>query len=259
MRPIYANLCGAGVAGGVLALGLLLGGEAEADAPARAATLAAPERLVEGTGEVPLGESMEIWGRPSRLSIFWTQDSREEVLRVYSEAWSSAGLKPTVKVIDQVSSVSAIDPETGLMRSVSVLEAGEERIVMPALVDVRALPDVTARGAPVPIPENARAYLAQVADDAVSVSYNAHFLVPLTPGRAVEFYERELGQLGYQPATDGLMNGLAPGSAGGEFSRGPEWVSVVASNTDDHEGRASFVVVTHTRKVEQGPVEEERE
>lgn len=256
MRAWMANVAAVAGAGGVLALGLTVGApEVEANAPANRATLAAPAPLpTDSSMEVSLGDGLTLWGQPSRLSLFWTGDASIDVVRLYSDAWEAAGLEPMVRRLDRVSSVSAVEPATGLMRSVTVLDAGDERLVLPSLTDVRHLPDLSARNAPVPIPENARAYSAQFSDDVNAAGYHATYLVPLTPSRAVEFYRVNMEERGYRQIQS-TMKGTPGGAQTAEFERGSEWINVVATPTDPKKGAKSddetaFVAVTHVRALD---------
>jgi hypothetical protein len=254
MRAWLANVGCVGVAAGALALGLLVGGEAEANHPGSRASIAAPRALTEGTGEVPLGESMELWGQPTRLSTFWTPDPVVEVVRIYVEAWQKSGLDPQVREIDKVTAVHALESETGLMRSVTVIDLGEERLVVPNVSDVRTIPDLGPRHAPVPIPENATAYLGQVADDTTSLTFSANYLVPLEPDRLLAFYKRELEPDGYE-VQQGALSRRTREAASAEYGRGKEWISIVATRTSTERDQrpASFVVVTHTRALDFEP------
>lgn len=248
MRSWLANLLGVGTAGAALGLGLVVGApEAAANGPSNAVHLAAPPASDEAATEVSLGDSMELWGRPSRLTMFWTADESSEIIRTYLEAWKDVHSQPVVRRLDRVTSASVLEPETGLMRSVSVTDVGDQRLVVPSLTDVRAFPDLGARHAPVPVPENAKAYLSQVADDSSSVSYHATFLIPISPARAVEFYKVELGKLGYASRDPLAKSSVHAQTA--EFSRGPESVSVVATPTEDKSPDTAFVVVQHTRAI----------
>lgn len=239
-----ARLVGAAAAGGVLAAGLLLGQpEADANVSGARRSLGPPPALA-GQAEVPLGEGLNIWGNPAQLSLFWTGDSPEQVIRTYFEAWKDAGFDPQINELDQVSNVWFVDPSTGLMRSVTVLRQGEDTLVLPGVSDARFMPDPTARNAPVPVPENATAYLAHAADDTHSLSYSASFVVPISPARSLEFYKVELGKLGYD-----FSESLSKTSKAmhGEFRRGPELVTVAASQSQPDDEKTSFVYVSHVR------------
>lgn len=249
MGRFLSAAAGVAAALAVLALGLLAGAEsAEADGTHRTAGFGAAASA-SAAGEIALGDGMELFGRPSQLSLFWTTDSTEQVIQSYASAWRAAGLEPEVRDLGRASTVFSVEKSTGLMRSVSVFEAGEERLVVPGLSDVRGTPDFSARRAPVPVPENARGYFAQTTDDITAISYSANYLVPLAPRRAVDFYRVELGKLGYEESP-----GFAPqGSASGaQFERGPETVMVVAMPTEDGAKNTAFVVVNHQRAVEMG-------
>jgi hypothetical protein len=249
MRSWQASMVGVGVAGLVLGGGLVLGTpDAIADGPSNTRQLDTPPRLVEGQAELPIGDSLQMWGRPSRLSIFWTSDPTDKIVKTYSDAWTSAGFTPHVDQVDKVSTISVVDTSSGLMRSVTVIDQQEERIVMPGIMDVRVAPDMTPRHAPLPVPENAEGYLGHSADDVTSVSYNGSFRVALTPSRVMDFYELELGKSGYKPRE-------APkdihGGASREWERDSEWISVIATDdaakkADEGEGK-SMVVITHVR------------
>ncbi len=265
MRGWQANLIGVGVAGAVVAAGMLAGSDdARANGPSHPMRLAAPPASSHGTRDVPLGDALQLWGEPARVDLFWTTDSVNEVARTYVDAWKAAGFDAQVHTIDAVTSVAALDTHTGLMRSVTILSSGDERVVLPGLTDMRVLPDTSPAGAPVPIPETAHAYIASSADDTTSISYNGTYMVPLKPERTIAFYRVEMGQRGYaevsKPDLRRVHNGLTV-----EFTRGQEWVRVVASGPDkakvqaaqrageipeDANGESSFVTVTHVRRLD---------
>lgn len=246
MRAWQANMLGATAAAAVLAVGLVAGAPAtEANAPAGQVRLGVVDRPVEGGGEVSLGDGLEIWGQPSQLSLFWTPDEVDTVTTSYLNAWDSAGLITNERRMGNVSIVSGLEESTGLMRTVTVLEhEGGERLVLPGITDIRSMPDPTPSGAPVPVPDNAKAYMAHVADDVVALTYSGNFLVPMAPSRLVRFYEVELGKLGYQPSPR-MSSGA--GSDVAEWTRGPETITVAANALDKKDPSSSFVVVTHVR------------
>lgn len=253
MRPWQANLVGVGVAGLVVGAGLVLGApEAIANGPAQPRTLNAPPSTGDGTGEVPVGDSLVLWGRPSKLGLFWTTDKVDSIARTYADAWSKAGMDVKVRRVDLVTSVSAIEEQTGLMRSVTIIDRKDERIVMPGLMDIRVAPDVTPAKAPVPVPENASAYMSHVADDASSVSYSGSYIVPIASDQVVAFYEQELGREGYvaREKKKTLKTGASI-----EFERDSEWISIVATDDVPAKGApadvevVSTVIVTHVRRL----------
>jgi hypothetical protein len=181
------------------------------------------------------------------------------------DAWKAAGFDPRLQSLDKVTSVSAFEMRTGMMRSVTILDSGDERVVMPGLTDMRVLPDTSPMTAPVPIPETAHSYIATVADDTTSVSYNGTYTVPLRSDRAVEFYKVEMEKLGYKEDTKPDLRRIH-GGASIDFIRGGEWVRIVATGPDkakieaakrsgelpaDTDGQTSFVTITHVRKLDQ--------
>lgn len=248
MRGWQANVLGVVGAAGVLAAGLVFGAPAaQANGPSSAARFGFADVSAEGDGEISMGAGLEIWGQPSQLSLFWTPDAPSEITRTYLDAWETAGLVTDEKRMGNMTVVSALEESTGLMRTVTVLEGqGDDRLVLPGLTDIRALPDPTPTGAPVPIPENAKAYLAHVADDVWSLAYNGTFLVPMAPDRIVRFYEVELSKLDYQLTPGFAASGRADAA---EWARGNELVSVAATAFDKDNPNSSFVVVTHTRAI----------
>lgn len=244
MNSLKSHAAGALVAIGVLVAGLAVGRpEAGADQTGNAPRLGPPPAL-GNHGEIPLGDGLTLWGNPAQLSLFWTTDSPEQVVRTYFESWQSAGFEPMVNELGNISSVWFVEPATGLMRSVTVMSQGDDTLVLPGVSDARQLPDPTARNAPFPVPENATGYLAHAADDTHSISYTASFGVALSPSRALDFYKLELGNLGYEFVDSLSRTGEA---MHGEFRRGPESVTVVASKVSQDEDRSSFVFVTHVR------------
>jgi hypothetical protein len=268
MRHWQANILGAVVAAGVVVGGLLVNApEAEANGPTNPMRLVPPAVAGHGTGEIPLGEGMELWGQPSRLNLFWTSDSADEVIRTYSDAWKAAGFEPKTTKQDRVSSVSMVEKASGLMRTITVIDTQDQRMVIPGLTDVRIAPELTPRHAPVPVPETARSYMAHVDDDGSSVSYSGSYLIPIRPAEVAEFYRVEMKKLGYRQNDDAAVKHIKAGEIV-EFSRGPEFVQVVATRPDagrleevmragkldkklDPDGTA-LVVITHTRGLEDG-------
>ncbi len=251
MRAWAANLLGAGVAVATLGVGLVVGAPpVSAGGPANPVRIAPPQARGEATNEVGLAESMQLYGRPARLSMFWTADPADQVIQYYADAWKGAANPPVIHRVDKVSSISEVDQASGLMRTVTVTDLGDQRVVMPSVMDVRAFPDLSARTAPVPIPSDAHGYLAQVADDAHSISYHATFAVPLSPARAVDFYRQNLAKLHYQPEPSGVRN--TPKLSMASFVRGPEKVNVVALPTQKEGGNTAFVMVDHVRQIAEG-------
>jgi hypothetical protein len=267
LRKWQANLIGVAVAALVVAGGLFAGApEVRASGPSNPMHLSAPPGLAHGTAEVPIGDALELWGQPTRLDLFWTRDPVAEVTRTYVDAWKAAGFDPQVRKLDKVTSVSAVDNSTGLMRTVTVMDSGDERLVIPGLTDIRVFPDVSSAHAPVPIPEDADSFLANSADDTTSVSYSATFLMPTPADDVILFYMTEMKKRGYAEEAKPQLHHIHNGTTV-EFSRGPEWVRVVASGLDaakldsavksgelprEAAGRSScFVTVTHVRRIDQ--------
>jgi hypothetical protein len=250
MRAWMANLAGVLSAGTALIAGVVLGApEAEANAPSQPlqlSTVTAP-----GQDEVALGDSMVLHGQPARLSMFWTTDSMETVVSTYMNAWQGGPHPPVIQNRGKMVSVAAMESSGDLLRSVMVQDLGDVRMVVPSLTDVRQLPDLSGDDSPLPLPENARGYLSQVADDSTTLSHHASYYAKMSAETAVEFYKVELGKLGYQTANSGgLGNNTKVRSA--TFSRGPELVNVVATPPEPGTD-ASFIVVDHTRTVEVAP------
>jgi hypothetical protein len=250
MQAWCANILGLAAALAALALGLWAGApEASAAGPSRRATVTAPAGSEAQDEEVAIGDSMQLWGQPTRLSMFHTDDSTDEVLQTYIDAWKSAESEPIVKHMGRLASVSVVDPESGLMRSAMVQDLGDVRLVIPSLTDVRAFPDLSERSAPVPVPENALHYTGQVADDATSLSYHGSFTTTMSSATAIEFYRRELVAAGYAERRSDFKSSKADAA---EFVRGPETVQVLATTLEEASKRATFVVVQHTRELQQG-------
>ncbi len=249
MQAWQANILGLGAALAALSAGLWAGApEASATGPAQRATVAAPQ-AEEQDDEVAIGDSMQLWGQPTRLSMFHTDDTTDEVVQAYLDAWKRDDAEPIVKRLDRLASVAVVDPESGLMRSVMVQDMGETRLVIPSLTDVRAFPDLSERGSPVPVPENALHYTGQVADDATSLSYHGSYTTTMSSATAIEFYRRELTAAGYAERRSDFKSAKADAV---DFVRGPETVQVLATTMEEGGKRATFVVVQHTREIQQG-------
>lgn len=262
-----ANVAGVGVAGAVVVGGLFLGApDVAANGPSNPLRLSAPRSTGHSQGEVPVGETLELWGQPSRLNMFWTSDTTDQIVRTYVDAWKAAGFEPRINKIDLVTHVAIVEASTGLMRSVTILEAGDQRTVLPGLTDIRVAPDLTTARAPVPIPSDASGYLAHVADDTNSVSYSASYAAPQLPSGIADYYRAEMTKLGYTERTNPDVRRIKNGVAV-EFERGPEFVQIIANANDPTKldqlqrqanlpaesltGKASFVSLTHIRQIVQ--------
>lgn len=253
MRAWQANLAGVGIAGLVLGAGLVVTApDAVANGPTSPRTLGAPQSLDNAQGEIPVGDSIQLAGRPSKLKLFWTSDAPEKVVRSYGEAWDKAGMIVHYERLDRVTSVSAVEASTGLMRVVTVIDEGDQRMVLPNITDIRVPPNTSPEGAPLPLPEGTTAYMSHIADDATSVNYHATYRVPATSKQMMAFYETELGKSGY--AVSEAKKNLK-GGASLEFTRGVEWISVVASDEPQMEGvggepvDSSVVILSHVRSI----------
>jgi hypothetical protein len=272
MRNWQANLLGAGVATGVVAAGLFLGApDVAASGPSNPTRLATPAATAHGSGEVPIGDMLEMWGQPSQLNMFWTNDSADEVARTYSDAWKAAGFEPRTQRIDRVVNVSFVETTTGLMRTVTIMEAGDQRVVLPGLTDIRVAPDTTPDRSPVPVPEGASGFVAHTADDSGSVAYNASYAAPIASDTIIAFYRAEMTRLGYTERANPEVRKV-PAGAAIEFERGPEFVQIIASGNDAAKlekvreerkltpeqlsGKASFVTLLHVRKITQAGAKE---
>jgi hypothetical protein len=232
------------VTAGALAAGLAAGTPATPPAPTRSAPIPDAPRSDEATDEIALGDTFKLGGLTTRLSMFWTPDETAVVLRTYEEAWKDAG-EPLVRTIDRVTSLTVLEKDSGMMRSVQISDLGDMRLVVPNLVDARQAPLPEGPDtSPVPVPENAKAYLAQEVDEPRGLSHHATYLAPMKPLTAIKFYQQELMPLGYVERSALVQTGRH--GAGRRFERGVESVEVMATPTDD-DGKSSFVVVEHLR------------
>ncbi|MFM2152034.1 MAG: hypothetical protein RL199_469 [Pseudomonadota bacterium] len=231
------------VTAGALAAGLAAGSAPPA-APARVASIPDAPRAADASDEIALGDSFDLGGLTTRLSMFWTPDETDVVLRTYRDAWRDAG-EPLERTIDRVTSLTVLERETGMMRSVQVSDLGDMRLVVPNLVDARRLPAPSSpEDSPVPVPENTASYLSQEVDEPRGRSHHATYVAPMKPATAIEFYRQELTPLGYSERPALFQTGRH--GAGRQFVRGPETVEVMATPTDN-EGTSCFVVVEHLR------------
>jgi hypothetical protein len=245
VRGWMASLGATLLSGAVLAAGLALGTPAVPPVPDRVAAIPDAPHADDASPEVGLGDRFELGGMPSRLSMFWTPDEAREVLATYLSAWEGVG-EPIVRRLDRVTSLSVVEADTGMMRSVQITDLGDLRLVVPNLVDVRRLP--TPQGpeaSPVPVPENAAAYLSQVVDEPRGRSHHASYLAPMNPATAIEFYRQTLGPLGYAERPSLVATGRR--GMGRTFVRGPESVEVLATPTEESSAETAFVVVEHLR------------
>jgi hypothetical protein len=249
MKPWIANIAGLLTAGATLGLGLVAGApEAEANTPSQPMQLASPSGTAREDSEVSLGDSMVLNGQATQLSMFWTSDDVETVLKTYAEVWKDQ-TKPVVHRRGPITSLSVLDATGQTMRSVMIQDNGDLRLVVPSMTDVRTSPSAGPESSPVPVPENARAYMSQTADDATSLNHHSSYFAPMAAETALEFYTQELGRLGYQVAPKGGFGKNAKLQSA-TFVRGPETVNIVATPVSN-EAEGVHVVVDHVRAIPQ--------
>jgi len=237
----------------VLGAGLAIAPEASADKSPPVSPIGAPQALGSGHDELDLGDGFELRGVPTRMSLFWTDDSAGAVGDLYERTWSAAGLDVKRHRADKVSSVTGFDMDTGVMRSVTIMDSGEDRLVVPNVSTSVVLPDLSSAGAPVPLPEGMNAFTAHRAQDGGRATYVATYVVPIAPTTVIDFYEYELTQLGYQILPSG--RGSRDGVMNLEVTRGPETIHVTADATNDGDAdkKASLVFINHARVLSGAP------
>lgn len=241
VRPaltLLLALCGGGL---VLAAGAAAGGafpaaHAAAGRPARVGEEQRYDRESEG-GEIGVGDALCVNGQPMQLSIFFTSDAAERVVRFYAEAFRARGLTPVVSAVH----VSAFDPRDGWQRFITAVpQPDRQTLVMIGAINPRRPPQLldaaAAAGFPVP-PEN-RGFLGYRSEDAGSSAETAQFVSALPRAEVAAFYRRALGAQGWteraHEASDDLFT----------FARGGELLSVATQSLDATKGAAVFVTRT---------------
>ena len=115
MKPWIANLLGTATGAGVLAAGLAIGSPTvDAATNTAVGSSLAPPSAIDGATEISLGQEVELYGRPARLSLFWTTDEVEDISRTYIDTWKKAGIDPQ-KVTTIVITHFHADHISGLM------------------------------------------------------------------------------------------------------------------------------------------------
>lgn len=186
-------------------------------------------------GQVAVGDALRVNGQPMQLSIFFTADGPERVVRFYAAAFRARGLVPVLGP----GHVSAFDPRDGWQRFVSALsQPTGETLVMAGAVDARRPPRLLngAESAGLPAPPQSRGFLGYASEDAGTSAQAAQFVSPLAPAGVASFYRKELIASGW------AERGAGPGWL--EFARGHELLSVALQALSDDKGCAVFVTRT---------------
>jgi len=211
------------------------GARADAGRPSRATDELAYQRKSE-VGEVAVGDSLEVNGQPMQLSVFYTSDAPERVVRFYGEAFQARGVMPIVSAEPGVAHVAGFDPKDGLERFISAVpEPSGMTLVIAGVTDPRRPPRFSrgAEAAGFPVPAENRAYLGYRSNDAGAQAESGQYVSSLAPAEVVAFYRRELTARGWT-AKDG-----SPGLA--VFAREGSLLSVAVQALDEKKGAAVFV------------------
>ena len=222
---------------GAWAGGALKPARAEAGRPPRAT-----EDLRYGeTGEIAVGDSLEVNGQPMQLSVFYTPDSPRTVALFYAQAFDARGVAPVVSGDPQLAHVSGFDPKDGLQRFISALpQPGGQTLVMVGVTNPRRPPRFTrgAQEAGFPVPAENRAYLGYRSSDSGAQAESGQFVSSLAPAGVLAFYREALPARGWiERKDDGSASLLV-------FARKGAILSVAVQALDEKRGAAVFVNLT---------------
>ena len=223
-----------------LALGALVGGAgaggAFASGPRGSAALGAGNP--GSSGELSVGDGLEVSGQPMQLSLFYTPDSPRRVIQFHAEAFSARGLLPVIAGDEALAHVAVFEPGSGLQRFVSAVPQPDgQTLVLSGATNPRRPPRFLrgAEGASFPVPPGHRAYLGFKSADAGSRAESAQF-VSAQPVHEVEaFYRQALAAQGFSQKHDPSGGSLLV------FSRPGATVSVALQKLDEKNGAAVFV------------------
>lgn len=243
----------------VLCAGALAGG---AFRPAQAASAPAAKASegVEGyagaSGEIAVGDALEVNGQPMQLSVFYTSDAPQQVALFYARAFQARGVLPIVSAEPQLAHVSGFDQRDGLQRFITAVpQPGGDTLVLVGVTNPRRPPRFThgAGEAGFPVPPENRAFLGYRSTDAGAKAESGQFVSSLSPAGVLAFYRKELAGRGYSERKEDGSSSLAV------FARGGSILSVAlqalggagtgcdkgsAACADGRTGTAVFVNVT---------------
>jgi hypothetical protein len=217
---------------------------AQAGRPPRASL---PDAFPSGreSAEIPVADALVVNGQPIQLSVLYTADSPEQVAGFYAAAFRARGLLPIANGDARLGHVSVFDPTDGLQRSVTaLLERSGNTLVLLGLSDPRHLARLVSRasGAPFPVPEEHRAFLASSSEDGNVRAYSGQFVSSLTTGQVADFYRERLGGNGYTERSAQSGGGFLV------FTKSGSTVSIALQPLEERGGSAAFVNHTETAR-----------
>jgi hypothetical protein len=240
-RTIFAGFA----ALGTLLVGAWMGGAVQ---PAKAAAGRPPratDPLSYGrgqqSGEIPVGDALEVNGQAMQLSLFYTPDPPSKVADFYAREFRSRGVMPIVAAEHDITHVSGFDPVDGLQRFVNALAQPDgHTLVMVGVANPRRPPRLTmsAGEGSLPVPVEHRGYLGYRSDDDGRHAQVGQYVSPLSGSDLLAFYRRELPARGF---TEREQDG-SPGFV--VFAKGGSVLSVAVQALDEKRGSAVFVQET---------------
>jgi len=193
---------------------------------------------------IRVGDSLQVAGQPMRLSIFYTDDPPERVIRFYAEAFRARGLLPVVAADEGLGHLAAFDPAVHLQRFVNAVpQPGRQTLVMAGAIDRRKPAAMVHAPCPgsLPLPDEHRAYLGFQSSDGPLRAESAQFVSSLRPDAIAAFYRATLGRSGYRETTE------TPGGSLLTFTASSSTLSIALQTLDDGAGAAVFLTRTEGR------------
>jgi hypothetical protein len=192
-------------------------------------------------GDVWLGDSLQVDGQPMELSLFYTQDPPERVIRFYSDAFRARDLTPIASLEGTLAHAATFDPVSGLQRFVNaVAQPDGQTLVMSGAANPRKPPSLTmaAESASFPLPPGHRAYLGFRGVDPGTRSESAQFVSALAPREVASFYRAALGTRGFTERAGAAGEGLLT------FTKPGVTICIALQKLDERSGAAVFVTRT---------------
>lgn len=228
-------------AGAVLVLGAWAGGalqpaQAQGGRPGRATDDLGYQRHSE-VGEIAVGDSLEVNGQPMQLSIFYTSDAPQEVVRFYADAFAARGVLPVLSADPLLAHVAGFDPRDGLQRFISALPQPDgQTLVLVGITNPRRPPRFTkgADEAGIPLPKENRGYLGYRSSDEGAQAESGQYVSALSAAALLAWYGRELPSRGWAERTQDSTPALAVFAKSGS-------ILSVAVQTLGEKGAAVFV------------------
>jgi len=192
------------------------------------------------TGEIRLGDSLEVGGQPMKLSLFYTPDPPARVIRFYADGFRARGLMPIVSDAPAHAHAAAFDSADGQQKFIDAVAQPDGRtLVMVGATNPRKPPALLAAAetASFPVPPGHRAFVGFRGVDPGSRNESAQFVSSLAPREVASFYRAALTASGFseQPGSgDVLLTFKKPGVT----------LCVALQKLDERAGCAVFVTRT---------------